>query len=668
MNKPSQPTNATGSPRNKSSAKTSIRLSLGLASKALADVIHNKDSSKDSEKSARKAKETSSRRLSGVALKTATPRASLGDAKVPSLPSRVATPESRTVTRRRVSARLARTSMDDQPSKPLETVGRAPILRPRTANSGLPKYRPKSALIESTRRQSPVTGSRRPFSSSEDEKEDRSSPKSVVSSNEKVSRPISPLPQRAALRSNTRTVNATPVPTTPSKLPVTPTRSSPTRPAKFAKVVSPASAIPRPSSSTPSRSSNKTPNTPKNAGTPRRADSSRSSPSHPSQNESPLSRHSYLASSRGNSPTLHAVGNMSHISEGDSDESEQEDVALLLAPVASMAAPTPAMPRIQTTRRQRLVPQTPTRANFLPTRANMSYLSPPPPNSETKSSSLRPPPQGGEKNTRGSILSWEQLATEASRTLGQDDIEIMLSDFPAPFHPDAVSPTPSHAQLDIPESPCLSAMSSPGGYGSISQVLLPDVTPSPAVHHQQIARYDDISSDTSVGDAATVTLLRLQLAAAENTAKERLARIQSMEEEIHNLKKYRGREVMHLTEQVTILEQELKGSLEMRERTDEERIVYTKALEDQLQRGQAVLDQAVAAAVVRGQELARVACDTEMKSHRNSVMLACSARFVASEWASVRGLAEMELDVVRGEREVLSALLAQLVALSQSAL
>ncbi|KAF8898453.1 hypothetical protein BD779DRAFT_10401 [Infundibulicybe gibba] len=69
---------------------------------------------------------------------------------------------------------------------------------------------------------------------------------------------------------------------------------------------------------------------------------------------------------------------MSHISEGNSEDSDEEDVELLLAPTAPLGAPTPAMPRIQPGRpRKRLPPQTPTRTNnCLPTRANLSYLSP----------------------------------------------------------------------------------------------------------------------------------------------------------------------------------------------------------------------------------------------------------------------------------------------------
>ncbi len=126
---------------------------------------------------------------------------------------------------------------------------------------------------------------------------------------------------------------------------------------------------------------------------------------------------------------------MSHISEANSEDEDDEDVELLLAPVAVLGAPTPAMPRIQPGRK-RLVPQTPTRVN-LPTRAEMSYTSPfPVPSASNSTSStnqnpmpaatsslrLKVPSRGAnEKAMRGSIMSWEQLANETSVTLGEDE-------------------------------------------------------------------------------------------------------------------------------------------------------------------------------------------------------------------------------------------------------
>lgn len=346
--------------------------------------------------------------------------------------------------------------------------------------------------------------------------------------------------------------------------------------------------------------------------------------------------------------------------ETNSEDSEEDDVQLLLAPVAHMAAPTPAMPRIQNARpRKRLNPQTPTRTgNHLPTRANLSYLSPLPPDRSGTASSLRPQPLGGEKIGRGSILSWEQLASEASKTLGEDEVENMLSEFPAPFRSGAVSPSPSVAPTDIPESPCLSAMNSPGGYGSISQVLLPDVTPSPAMHSIQ-QRYEG-SSEAPVVDAAIVTLLRLQLASAEHTAKERLYQVQAMEEELHSLKKARSRETVELTRQVAYMEDQFRGNLEARERSEEERAAYIASLEDQLRHAQGYREKAIEEATRRTREATREACEATIKMRHREWEVACCARVATSEWMSVRQLSESELDLVRADREVLLVLLGEL--------
>jgi hypothetical protein len=581
--------------------------------------------------------------------------------------------------------------MDEQPTKSFDSVGvgatkPSSSLRPKIpgSTSSLPKYRPRSAIVEPSKPPSPRTGSRRRFNS-DDEKEDRPVQGKVQSSpSEKGTRPISPLPQRAALKANLSAMNATP--STPTKQkPSTPSssKSSPARPTKAVKTATSVSAaqssirppsshssVTRPVSST-SSSSSFTPHTPrtptvKTASAVRRSAQDKSSQLSPTH-ESPLARHSRKGSKDGSpSPSPRAPGNMSHISEVNSEDSEgeDEDVEMLLAPVAALGAPTPAMPRIQT--RKRLVPQTPTRANFLPTRENMSYLSPLPPDRDSSSSSLRPPQQGSGKQARGSILSWEQLATEASKTLGDDEIEHMLSDIPPPFRSGPVSPSTSISPLDVPESPCLSALSSPGGYGSISQVLLPDVTPSPA-YHPNTHRYD-MPSELSTVDGATVTLLRLQLASVENTAKDRLYQLQSMEREIHNLKEARTREAHELATRIMYMEEQLRGNIEIQRRMDEERAVYTLGLEDQLRQGQAARDHAVEEAVVRSQEKVKATQVATLETQRGLSQMVCLARVAASEWGAVYELSGLELDMVQGDRQVLSVLLAELDQMCQTVL
>lgn len=210
--------------------------------------------------------------------------------------------------------------------------------------------------------------------------------------------------------------------------------------------------------------------------------------------------------------------------------------------------------------------------------------------------------------------------------------------------------------LDIPESPCLSALPSPGGYGSISQVLLPEVTPSPAPQHYH--NHYDLS--TSTVDASIATQLRLRLASAENTAKERLTQLQRMEEELHSSKEGRLRDVEDLSAQVAFLEEQMRGNLEAREKTDEERASYTASLEDQLRHAVAYREQAIRDAVTESSETARKSRETALQLEKRKWEAACVARVASAKWASVRHLAESELDILRGDMDVLSVLLAEL--------
>ncbi|KAJ7151475.1 hypothetical protein C8R46DRAFT_962468 [Mycena filopes] len=675
------PAEASSSAQSKPTTRSSIRHSLNLAGKALAEVMKQ-----DSDKPAKKAtKDTASRRLSATLnAKPAAPRASVDGNRPSSIASRrTVTPDSKTITRRRASASVAlKLSLDEQqPAKPVDapqqgaTLTRAATLRPRPGVSALPKYRPKSMLGEPAKVPSPGptrAGVRRRHSiSDDDEKEEEAAPQTKQeSAAEKSLRPISPLPQRAAFKVNlTSVINAASPPTNPAKAKSAPgsssrTKASPARPTKTVKTAASSNPTvpPRPSSST-SSSSSFTPRTPKSAngkaaGGVRKGHSNQASPLRDSpqrgHSESPLARHSRKGSHLAAPSEGNDVGNMSHISEGNSEDSETEHVELLLAPVAALGAPTPAMPRTVSTR-QRLAPQTPTRSQ-LPTRANLSYLSPLPPDSDGGSPSRRPQLAGqGATAGRGSILSWEQLATESSRTLGEDEIASMLSEMPAPFRPGAISP---NGHLEIPESPCLSTFNSPGEFGSISQVLLPDVTPSPAVH-ANTSRYSMRDSDVPAVDAAIVTLLRLQLVSAESIAKDRLHQLQSMEEEIHNLKQARLRDAEELEKQIGQLENELRGSLETRAQTEEERTAHIASLEDQLQHAATLHAQIIGDVAERTRENAQA--ETEALRVQNAKTSAVwAARVAGTQWAFVRDFAESELDALQGDREVLSALLADL--------
>jgi hypothetical protein len=246
--------------------------------------------------------------------------------------------------------------------------------------------------------------------------------------------------------------------------------------------------------------------------------------------------------------------------------------------------------------------------------------------------------------------------------LREDEVDKMLSDVPPPFVDGPYSPPPSAPRsplllnLRIPDSPALSALSSPGGFGSISQVLLPDVTPSPAVHAGAQQRFAAAASEAPAVDAAIVTLLRLQLASAENIAKERLARVQAAEHEVQLLKAARAREAEETGRRVSALEERLRESDEVREREDEERAAEIVSLEDHLRQADGSREEAVRAAV----QAAQASQDAEMRKQRLNWQLVHCAGRAAGAWSSVQGLAESELELVRSNREMLAVLMAEL--------
>ncbi|KAJ8596780.1 hypothetical protein M405DRAFT_756964 [Rhizopogon salebrosus TDB-379] len=699
-------TNTQPSRPSKPTTRSSIRQSLNFTSvgKALADVINkeSRDREKSSDKALKKSKD-SSRRLSAIALmnssaipyanatatsKSKSPTPGHRDSKEDSSPS------TKTITRstRRQSGLLrpaAASSSDEMGLKLLDaggvspTIKRASTLRPRTApaptSSALPKYRPKSTLIESVLPKKtvspPRTGTRRRLSTSEEEeKAHNHSP--GRNSVEKSKRPISPLPHRA-LAVKVNLPKLTP-PSTPSKInklsppkKASPAKVDSTRPAKSAKTTTTSSAsrsnIARPpSSSSSSRSSicsQSSPQTPSKStfgfgrSKPNQPPSPQRSTGRPAP-ESPLAHHSRQHSTttlaRNVTPTQ-----LSQLTEDDSEDSiEVDDVELLLAPAAPLGAPTPAIPRIRAVRHQRDESelQTPSRpSQFLPTRDNLSYLSPLPPTSQS-SPRLRPPKANGGVN-RGSIMSWEQLAHDGSQIIGQEEVEKMLSEIQAPFTPGG--PSPNVSTLEVPESPCLSALPSPGGYGSISHVLLPDVTPSPAIHH--INQMFDTSAELPPPmDSGTVTLLRLQVASAENMAKERLTRLLELEELLHTATQSRIQETEELAKQVSFLEKQLHISVGARERVDEERAAFTASLQDRLRHAEARGEQAVEAAFARGQEKATASLASVLKHNQNQWEVCSLASEIKGEWASVKEQAKVEQDFLRASRETLKVFLAVL--------
>ncbi|KAF9243829.1 hypothetical protein BU15DRAFT_86260 [Melanogaster broomeanus] len=678
----------------KVSTRSSIRQTLNFTSvgKALADVINKEPRDRDSaaQKSLKKSKESSARRLSTIALmnSNAIPQAGTTSHKSKSPVVQHGkgdgSPTNKTITRssRRQSALFvhATPSLDEHGVKPADIHASSPIarrsstLRPKTASaaisSALPKYRPKSTLVEPPKKPpSPArAGTRRRLSTSEEDDSDVKDPRkgkgTPRSPDSKIGRPISPLPHRA-LSVKVNLPSPTP-PSTPSrsksihsssaKSTTSPARSASMRPTKTVKTAATSSpmraAVTRPPSSTSSSSSSRTQPSPsialKNAFGFGRSKAKSPTPT-PVRGtarqlpESPLAHHSRrfsIVSLGGNGSDSPAKP--PHLDEGNSEESvDVGDVELLLAPVASLAAPTPAIPRIMRSQPADSQLRTPPRpSSMLPTRANLSYLASP---------ALRPRGRTNDQN-RGSIFTWEQMAADSSQILAQEEIESMLGDVTAPFTPCGPSPSVSPIGLEIPESPSLSAMPSPAGFGSISQVLLPDLTPSPATSTELPPPMD----------SGTVTLLRLQVAQAENIAKERLARLQELEEQLHAVKQSRIREADELAKQISVLEEQLHTSVEVRERMDEERAAFTASLRGELRHAEARSEKAAEAAFKRGQEEARSSWAAMLANVHRSWEVSCAAKDASFLWSSVRDQAEDERSTLRASRQTLNVFLAVL--------
>jgi len=158
-------------------------------------------------------------------------------------------------------------------------------------------------------------------------------------------------------------------------------------------------------------------------------------------------------------------------------------------------------------------------------------------------------------------------------------------------------------------------------------------------------------------DAAIVTLLRLQLASAENVANERLKRLESLEEEIRLLKVTRERDLHELVQQVSTLETELRGNMEARERQIEEKTACIASMEDQLRHAHGFREEAVQAAVRKAQEIAQASHNATLQAYRQHWQLAGIAGNVATAWISVQESAESELETVRSTRQMLSVLI-----------
>jgi len=282
---------------------------------------------------------------------------------------------------------------------------------------------------------------------------------------------------------------------------------------------------------------------------------------------------------------------------------------------------------------------------------DLSYLSPLPNSSPP---SLRPKSKKP-GNDRGSLLSWEQLAAANNYTDDDVDISHMLSEIPVPFM-GVASPAPSTV-MELPDSPGLSTISlSPAGYNSISRVLLPDVTPSPAPLRLEMER----SVSSGVSEAATNTMLRLQLAQQEHMSKERLDRIQSLEKQLDYEREAHERSARELARQVTEVDAGLRAHIEATERKTAERDAQIITLQGQLRQLKDSKKRELDQAVERTRVQAATTYSDNLQMVHTKWEAAAAGQQAAGSWSTVASLFGGHLELIKSNREVLSTLLSGL--------
>ncbi|TFK57606.1 hypothetical protein OE88DRAFT_1651427 [Heliocybe sulcata] len=696
--------------------RSGIRHSLSLASvgKALADVMNMSDpkGGGGDERSTKrpKEKEGASKRGSGLAMGTVkgkeAPKPVFAEKAARNTPS----PEVKTIARRTRSAsatsKTGSSSSEEQSGSDVKKSGLtppgiAPVTRTSSlrakrapASTALPKYQPKGRLETIKEPPSPPrkAARKRANSSTDDDKE---APKSAgLEPPEPLERPeraISPLPKRAAFNLSSA-MRVTPRPSTPTKKTVkgtAPSRPTPTpkESPRSLRVKSedtaPKKPADRPTSAASSASSvrMRTPTTPPSTfrsafglgkakssqpGSPLRKvakeSSATASPTKPTKTASTKT----VLSKKDANPT---PANTVNLGDTSTDSMDADDVEYMLSQsVISRTAPTPAMPRFRPRPTARapnarsIFPETPARAAG----RSDAFLAPP---GAKDDSPLFPRVSNISAQNRQSILSWEQLAASGNQSLGEEEIGHMLSEVQAPFNASSMpSPmaSPMRLNLELPDSPMLSALPSPGGFTSISQVLLPTGgTPSPAMHTTQL--YENIGlvpemPEMPAVDGAILTLLRLQLASAEQQAQERAARIGELESQLREAQELRVREEEAVARQMSQLEEQLRTSLSVRDKANEEKEAYINTLHEQLSQVEAAREQAVQEAVGETQASAKASYTAALSSHKKQCELISLATGITARWVNVVDVAEGELEFVRSSKETLSTLLAGLAA------
>ncbi|EJD04391.1 uncharacterized protein FOMMEDRAFT_167586 [Fomitiporia mediterranea MF3/22] len=641
----------------KRTTRSSIRHSLNLASvgKALADVMNKEKDGKDTDRkkdstrrqstSSLSSKETAARRTSTINVsKSGNTLESVPEGQAKGVNSSGSTPDQKTVTAtRRISSslqRAGRSSVDETgvkvtsatiPSQSATVNNRTTTtLRPRkpaasatnvagaAGNSALPKYRPKSVIVEGSPKETLSAirvGTRRKHSVSEEDKDkddkdstslETSSLNGASTEMDKAARPISPIPRRASKSSGSRSASIdcgrrSLSRDARSSLDRTPTTSTPPRPKKTQRPSSSPvlkksglpSGLPRPSPRGDTSSASGSPHTPSSAKKlvsrylPGSSSSGRDSPS-PLRTSATANTHarrstitsikkdSITSSSDSNQNTPTAPVQLSSSTQKEVGNDSIDDIEMMLPAVTSPSAPTPSIPRIGSVYQ---APEPPDLARHPSSILDLS-LSLSTPQSERLSlpPSRRTTPNRRPAADRNSTVAWQALA-DLSLEINADQLQGgLITELDLPSTPlGLISPSPSMMRLDSEDGhercPTPLNLGSPSKYASISQLLLSNGSagyPSAAPHllppnnnktRNNLNRKKSTESDAAATESAVITLLKLQLASMENLAKERLTQISKLEEQMHVLKESRKRDERELLTHVNELEERLHETL-----------------------------------------------------------------------------------------------------------
>ncbi|KAL5518576.1 hypothetical protein ACEPAH_259 [Sanghuangporus vaninii] len=717
--------------------RSSIRHSLNLASvgKALADVMNKeKDKEKEGKDSERKKESTHKKSASTINAKDATARRSStltstrGVKPLDTLPEGQAkdstSPDEKTVTTRKTSSslqRAGRSSVDETGVKVTSTTAAQSTtlnknstytLRPRkppVAASNLPKYRPKSVIVEGSPKETLSAvrvGTRRKHSTSEEEKDNSSletrSISDVPIEMGKGDRPISPLPRRATkpvgLRSTSIDSGKRSPPREPrSSMERIPTTSTPPRAKKSQKPTpSPVlkkSSLPRPSPR--GDTSSGSPHTPSSAkklvsrylpglsgGRDSPSPLRSSNTSNTSKRRDTITKASVRAPSESNQNTPTGPVLQDSTAKQDPGNESIDDIEMMLAAVASPSAPTPAIPRIGFDYQGPPLASTPPRQSTSILDLSLGVNTP---QSERLSlpTSRRSTPNRRPTADRNSTVAWQALA-DLSLEINTDQLQGgLIKEYDLPTTPlGLVSPSPSMMRMESDDgherSPTPLTLPSPSKYGSISQMLLPTVTPFPppiSNHASTLHRSPSFASDASA-ESAAVTLLKLQLASMENLAKERLTQISMLEEQMHALKESRKRDERVLLTHVNELEQRLHETLSTQARTrsraasissahsesmstsdnQETHVACHQTLQERMREVEDERHQAVSEALSSQAERERAERARLLKHVEQRQRLAFAMRDAHQKWTGVREIADGEMDAIHANRETLAVL------------